>query len=86
MISANRPLISSDLRGAPQESVYPCDLLLRVRPFQLAGFPKTCLHIRRQPVATLTNHTFRVEPVPVFGISLLRATPTSRISGRPSSS
>jgi len=33
---------------------------------------KTCLHIRRRSVLTRTGHTFYVDPVSVFGISLMR--------------
>jgi len=48
------------------------ELLLRVRPCQLAAALKTCLHIRRRRVLTSTGHTFFVDPVSLFGISLLR--------------
>jgi FkbM family methyltransferase len=48
------------------------ELLMRVRPCQLAEVLKTCLHIRRRSVLTRTGHTFYVDPVSVFGISLMR--------------
>jgi FkbM family methyltransferase len=48
------------------------ELLLRVRPCQLADALKSGLHIRRKYVETRTGHTFLVDPVSVFGISLLR--------------
>lgn len=48
------------------------ELLLQVRPSQLADALKTCLRIRRQHVLTRTGHKFCVDPVSVFGIHLLR--------------
>lgn len=48
------------------------EVLMRVRPCQLTEVLKTCLHIRRRTASTLTNHTFCVDPVSVFGMHLLR--------------
>jgi FkbM family methyltransferase len=46
-------------------------LLLKVRPAQLAALLKVLLRIRRRYVTTLAGHTHWVDPVSVFGHTLL---------------
>lgn len=56
-----------------QTTTWPYELLMRVRPCQLADMLKVCLRIRRQRVTTRTNHAFCVDPVSILGVSLMRA-------------
>src|SRR5690242_10654789 len=46
--------------------------LLRIRPAQLGDFVKRVLRIRRRIVTTNCGYRFDVDPVSVFGISLIR--------------
>ncbi len=60
--------LSPDLAG----KLWRYRLLLSIRPAQLAAFAKKCCRIGRIEVVTVTGAKFWIDPVSIFGLSIVK--------------